>query len=154
MPANLENSAVATGLEKVSFHSSSKERKCLIAKSCPILCDPMECNFPGLPVSHYPPEFSQVHIHWIGDAIQPSHSLSSPSPPAPNLSQHQSLFQWVNSSREVAKILEFQYRSLVPLPFLKPAWTSGSSRFTYCWSLAWKILSITLPVCEMSAIVR
>ena len=54
------------------------------------------------------PEFTQTHIHWVSDAIQPSHPRSSPSPPAPNLSQHQSLFQWVNSSHEVAKILEFQ----------------------------------------------
>ena len=63
---------------------------------------------PGLPVHHQLPEFTQTHVHWVGDAIQPSHPLSSPSPPAPNPSQHQSLFQWVNSSHEVAKVLEFQ----------------------------------------------
>ena len=79
-----------------------------VAKSCPTLCDPMNCSTPGLPVHHQLPEFTQTHAHRIGDAIQPSYPLSSPSPPAPNTSQHQGLFQWVNSSHEVAKILEFQ----------------------------------------------
>ena len=65
-------------------------------------------NMPGLPVHHQLPEFTQTHVHQIGDAIQPSNPLSSPSPPAPNPSQRQGLFQWVNSSREVAKVLEFQ----------------------------------------------
>jgi len=72
------------------------------------LCDCMNCSTPGLPVHHQLPEFTQTHIHQVGDAIQPSHPLSSPSPPAPNPSQHQSLFQWVNSSYDVAKVLEFQ----------------------------------------------
>ena len=63
---------------------------------------------PGLPVHHTLPEFTQTHVHQVSDAIQPSHPLSSPSPPAPNPSQHQGLFQWVNSSHEVAKVLEFQ----------------------------------------------
>ena len=63
---------------------------------------------PGLPVHHKLPEFTQTHAHWVGDAIQSSHLLSSPSPPAPNPSQHQGLFQWVNSSHEVAKVSEFQ----------------------------------------------
>ena len=60
------------------------------------------------PVLHYLPEFSQTHAHWVSDAIQPSHPLSSPSPPALNLSQHQGLFQWVDSSRQMTKVLEFQ----------------------------------------------
>ena len=64
----------------------------------PTLCDPMNPSTPGLPVHHHLPEFTQTNFHWVGDAIQPSHPLSSPSPPAPNPSQHQSLFQWVNSS--------------------------------------------------------
>ena len=72
------------------------------------LCDPMNRSTPGLPVHHHLPEFTQTHVHRVGDAIQPSHPLSSPSPPAPNPFQHQSLFQWVNSSHEVAKVLEFQ----------------------------------------------
>ena len=72
------------------------------------LCDPMNCSKPGLPVHHQLPEFTQTHVHWVSDAIQPSHPLSSPTPPAPNPSQHQSLFQWVSSSHEVAKVLAFQ----------------------------------------------
>ena len=79
-----------------------------VAQSCPTLCCPMNCSMPGLPVHHQLSEFTQTHVHWVGDAIQPSHPLSSPSPPAPNPSQHHSLFQWVNSSHEVAKVLEFQ----------------------------------------------
>ena len=79
-----------------------------VAQSCPTFCDPMNCSTPGLPVHHQLPEFTQTHVHRVSDAIQPSHSLSSPSPPAPNPSQHQSLFQRVNSSHEVAKVLEFQ----------------------------------------------
>ena len=76
-----------------------------IAQSCPPLCDPMNplCDpmnrsTPGLPIHHHLPEFTQTHVHRVSDAIQPSHPLSSPSPPAPNPSQHQSLFQWVNSA--------------------------------------------------------
>ena len=72
------------------------------------LCDAMDCGTPGLPVHHQLPECTQIHVHWVGDAIQPSHSLSSPSLPAPNPSQHQGLFQWVSSSHRVAKVLEFQ----------------------------------------------
>ena len=72
------------------------------------LCDPMNRSTPGLPVHHQFPEFTQTHVHRVSDAIQPSHPLSSPSPPALNLSQHQSLFQRVNSLHEVAKVLEFQ----------------------------------------------
>ena len=79
-----------------------------VTQSCPTLCDPMNCSMPGLPVHHQLPEFTQTHVHQVGDAIQPSHPLLSPSPPAPNPSQHQSLFQWVNSSHQVAKVLEFQ----------------------------------------------
>ena len=79
-----------------------------VAQSCPTLCKPMNRSTPGIPVHHQLPEFTQTHVHYISDAIQPSHPLSSPSPLAPNPSQHQSLFQWVNSSHEVAKVLEFQ----------------------------------------------
>ena len=79
-----------------------------VAQSCPTLCDPMNSSTPGLPVHHQLPEFTQTHVHPVNDAIQPSHPLSSPSPPAPNPSQHHSLFQWVNSLHEVAKVLEFQ----------------------------------------------
>ena len=79
-----------------------------VAQSCPTLCDPMNHSTPGLPVHHQLPEFTQTHVHRVSDSIQPSHPLLSPSPLAPNPSQHQSLFQWVNSSHEVAKVLEFQ----------------------------------------------
>ena len=79
-----------------------------VAQSCPTLCEPMNCSTPGLPVHHQLSEFTQTHIHRVIDAIQPSHPLSSSSPPAPNPSQHQSLFQRVNSSHEVTKVLEFQ----------------------------------------------
>ena len=70
----------------------------------------MNCSTPGLPVHHHLPEFTQTHVHRVRDAIQPSHPLSSPSPPAPNPSHHQSLFQWVNSSQEVARVLKFQHQ--------------------------------------------
>ena len=68
----------------------------------------MNCSTPGFPVHHQLPESTQTHVHWVSDAIQPSHPLSSPSPPAPNPSQHQGLFKWVSSSHQVAKVLEFQ----------------------------------------------
>ena len=79
-----------------------------VAQLCLTLCDPMDCSTPGLPVHHQLLEFTQIHVHRIGDAIQPSHPLSSPSPPTFNLSQHQGLLQWVSSSHQVAKVLEFQ----------------------------------------------
>ena len=79
-----------------------------VAQSCPTLCNPINCSMPGLPVNHQLLEFTQTHVHWVGDAIQPSRPLSSPYSPAFNLSQHQGLFKWVSSSHEVAKILEFQ----------------------------------------------
>ena len=77
-----------------------------VAQSCPTLCDPMNRSMPGLPVHHQLPEPTQTHVHQVGDIIQPSHSLSSPSPPAYNLSQHQGLFKWVSSLHQVAKVLE------------------------------------------------
>ena len=83
-----------------------------VVQSCPTLCDPMHAmnlsNTPGLPVHHQLQESTQTHIHWVGDAIQPSHPLPSPSFPAFNLSQHQGLFKWVSSSHQVAIVLEFQ----------------------------------------------
>ena len=79
-----------------------------VAQSCLTLCDPMDCSTPGLPVHHQLLEFTQTHVHWVSDAIQPSHLLLSLSPPAFNLSQYQGLFKWVSSSHQVAKVLEFQ----------------------------------------------
>ena len=79
-----------------------------VTQSCLTLCNPMDCSMPGLPVYHQLPEFTQTHVHWVNDAIQPSHPLPSPSPPAFNLSQHQGLFKWISSSHQLAKVLEFQ----------------------------------------------
>ena len=78
-----------------------------VTQSCPTLCDPMDCSMPGLPVHHQLLEFTQTHVHWVGDAIQPSHPLSSPSPTF-NLSQHKGLFKWVSSLPQVSNVLEFQ----------------------------------------------
>ena len=75
---------------------------------CPTLWDPMDCSIPGFPVLHCLPDFAQPHVHWVKDANQPSQPLSSPSLPALNLSQHQSLFQWVGFSHQVPKVLELQ----------------------------------------------
>ena len=94
---------------------------CSVTQSCLTLYDRMDCSTAGLPVRHQLLEFTQIHVLWVGEAIQPSHPLSSPSPPALNLSQHQSLFQWVNSSHEVAKVLEFQLQHHV-LPMNIQAW--------------------------------
>ena len=79
-----------------------------VAQSCLTLCDPMNHRMPGLPVHHQLQEFTQTHVHLVGDAIQPSHPLSSPCFPAPNPSQHQGVFKWVTSLHQGAKVLEFQ----------------------------------------------
>ena len=81
---------------------------CLFDMSCGTLCNPTDYSTSVFPILHYLPEFIQTHIHWVDDAIQPSHPLSSPSPHALNLSQHQSLFQNVGSSHQLAKVLELQ----------------------------------------------
>ena len=81
---------------------------CTIVKSCPTLWDHIDCRKPGFPVSHHLPEFAQVHVHWISDAIQPSYPLLPTSPSAFNLSQHQGRFQWVSSSIQVVKVLELK----------------------------------------------
>ena len=84
---------------------------CWVAQSCLTLCDPMECSMADFPVLNHFLESTQTHVHWVTDAIQQSHPLSSPSLPAFSLSQHHSLFPWVNSSYQVAKVLELQYQS-------------------------------------------
>ena len=89
-------------------HTSTSVQFISVTQSCLTRYKPMDCSTPGLPVHHQLPEFTQTHVHWVGDAIQPSHSLSAPSPPAFNLSQHQGLFKWVRSLYQVAKVLEFQ----------------------------------------------
>ena len=100
-----------------SYHFSSVQFSS-VSQSCLTLCNPVKHSTPGLPVHHQLPELTQTHVHQVSDAIQPSHPLSSPSPPARNPSQHQSLFQRVKSSHEVAKVLE---RNFVDLAL----WTSG-----------------------------
>ena len=126
MPANLESSAVATGLEKVHFHSNPKEGQCqkmfqLLWKetaslyiqvssvqslsSVRLFATPwITARQTSLSITNS--RNTQTHAHWVSDAIQPSHPLSPPSPPAPNPSQHQGLFQWVSSSHQVAKVLQ------------------------------------------------
>ena len=86
------------------FHASQFSS---VGQSCLTLCNPMDCSTPGIPVHHQLPELTQTYVHQADDAIQPSHPLSSPSLPALNLSQHQGLFQWISSSPQMAKVLEF-----------------------------------------------
>ena len=95
-----------------------------LAQLCLTLCDPMDCSTPGLPIHHQLQEFTQIHVHWVCDAIQPSHPLSSPSPPAHNLSQHQGLFKWVSSPHQVAKVLEFQLQHQSYQPVNTQDWSS------------------------------
>ena len=80
-----------------------------VAQSYPNLSDPTDCSTPGLPVYHQLPEFTQTHVHWVGDAIQPSHPLLSSYSSTFNLSQHQGLFQWISSLHQVAKVLELSF---------------------------------------------
>ena len=85
-----------------SVHLSKSAQVSSVTQSCPTLCDPMDCSTPDFLVHHQLLELAQTHVHWVGNAIQPSHPLSTPSPPT------QGLFQWVSSSHQVAKVLEFQ----------------------------------------------
>ena len=96
-------------------------------QSCPTLCDAMNHSTPGLPVHHQLLESTQTYVHWVGDAIQPSYALSSPSSPALNLSQHQGLLKWVSSSHQVAQVLEFQ------LHHQSFQWTPGLISFRMDW---------------------
>ena len=95
-----------------------------VAQSCPTLCNPMNCSTQGFPVIHQLLEFTQTHVHWFGDAIQPSHRLSSPSPPAPNPSQHQGLFKWVSSSHQA--LLQMNTQDWSPLGWT--GWISLQSK--------------------------
>ena len=97
--------------QTVDAESKSSVQFSSVTRSCPTLCDPMNHSTPGLPVHHQLPEFTQTHVHWVSDAIQPSHPLSSLSPSALNFSQHQGLFKWISSSHQVAKVLEFQLQN-------------------------------------------
>ena len=101
-----------------------------VAQSCPTLCNPMSLSTSVLPAHHKLLEFTQTHVHRVSDAIQPSHTLSSPSPPAPNPSQHQGLSQSVSSSHQVTKVLELASTSVLPMntqDFSPSGWTGWIS---------------------------
>ena len=109
--------AAKTVIYWVAFHCGIQTRTvwslyrcccCLVTKSCPSLCNPMDCNTPAFLVLHYLPEFAKTHVHRVDDAIQPHHPLSLPSSSALNLSQHGSLLQWVSSLHQISKGLEIQ----------------------------------------------
>ena len=127
-----------------------------VTQSCPTLCDPMNLSMPGIPVHHQLLESTQTHAHRVSDAIHSSHPLSSPSPPAPNPSQHQALFQWVNCSHEVAKLLEFQLQHPSFLPMNTQDWSplgwtgwislqsKGLSRVT-----SWRMFHVHFWICSL-----
>jgi len=105
-----------------------------VTQSCPTFCNPMDCSTPGFPVHHHLPELAQNHVHRVSDAIQPFHPLSSPSPPPFSLSQHQSLSQWVSSSHQVAKVLEFQLPMFIAALFTTAkAWKQHKGPLTDEW---------------------
>ena len=136
-----------------------------VAHSCPTLCDPMDCSMPGFPVHCQLLEFTQTHVHWVGDAIQPSYPLSSPSPPAFNLFHHQGLFQWVSSSNQMGQSTGvLASTSVLPVntqdwsPFrmdwldllavqgtLKSLLQHHSSKASILWCLAFFIVQLSHP---------
>ena len=100
---------------QILYHWATSFYFCVwVIKSCPTLCNPMDCSTPGSSVLHHLLELAQIHVHWVGDAIQPFHPLSPPSPPALNLSQHQGLFQWVSSLHHVAESIRAS-ASILPM---------------------------------------
>ena len=107
----IPTSGLGNAFPSWSSHHTSQTRLlfvCSVTQSCPTLCNPMDCYTLGFPVLHHLPELAQTHVHWVGDAIQPSCPLSSPSPPVFNLPQHQGLFQGVSFLYQAAKVLELQ----------------------------------------------
>ena len=100
------DSLAVKNLPYLLYHSFWLFQFSSVTQSCPTLCNPMDCRTPGFLIHHQLPELAQTHVHWVGDAIQPSHPLSPPSPPAFSLSQHEGLFHWVSFSHQVAKVLE------------------------------------------------
>ena len=96
-----------------------------VTQLCLTLCNPMDCSTPGFHVHHQLPELAQTHVHWVSDAIQPSYPLSSPSPPAFHLSQHQGLFQWVSSLHQVVNVLQLQHQSF--------QWIFRTDSFRIAW---------------------
>ena len=128
--------------------------RCSVAKLCLTLRDPVDCSMPGFPVLHYHPEFAQTHVHWVGDAIQPSYSLLSPSP-AFNLSQNQGLFKWVSSPNQMAKYWSFSF-SISPSSdtYIKSNhWHSQSIHAAYTGSLQWcagsSLYSLVRAICSL-----
>ena len=95
---------------KYCGHKAEEHQFSSVTQSCLTLCDPMDCSIPGFPVLHYLPEFAQMHVLWVGNAIQSSCPLSFPSPPAFNISQRQGHFRWVGSSHQVAEVLELLHQ--------------------------------------------
>ena len=132
------NNRIHTGFKRVSS----------VTRSCPTLWDPMNRSTPGLPVHHQLPEFNQTHVHRVGDAIQPSHPLSSPSPPAPNPSQHQGLFQWVSSLHEVAKYSHIERcEDCISQPPLQFSWGHMTNWANEMWTVnnGWILLLGLVP---------
>ena len=117
-------------LFSLSFGSCVIVQFSSVAQLCLTVCDPMDRSMPGHPVHHQLPELAQTHVHWVGDAIQPSHPLSSPSPPAFSLSQHQGLLQWISSSHLLAELrkafytLRWKKKYFFPLVFTNGLWFS------------------------------
>ena len=110
-----------------------------VARSCPNLCDPMNCSTPGLPVHHQLPEFTQTHVHRVRDAIQLSHPLSSPSPPAPNPSQHQSLIQHHSSKASILRCSAF-FTVQLSHPYMTTGKTIALTRRTFVSNLKYHLI--------------
>ena len=144
------------------MHHPTVQQFSSVAQSCPTLCDPVDYSTPGFPVHHQLPEFTQIHVHWVSDAIQPSHHLSAPSPPALNLSQDQGLFQWVSSLHQVYWSLSFsispsnEYSGLISFRMdwldllavqgtLKSLLQHHSSKASILWHSAFFIVQLSHP---------
>ena len=134
--------------------TKSSPHCCSVAQSCLTLCNPMDCSTPGFPVLHYLPEFAQTDVHWVGDAIQPSHPLSAPSPPAFNLSQYRDLFQWVSSLHQVVKVLDlqlqhqsFQYSGMISfrIDWFDCLLQHHSSKASILWCSAFFMVQLSHP---------
>jgi len=114
---------------------------CSVTKSCPTLCDPVNCSTPSFPVLHYLPDFAQTHVHSVSDASQSSHPLSSASLPAIHLSQHQDLFHWVSFSHQVAQVLELQLQHqssqwIFSVDFMAVSGLNCGMRYLHCGAQA------------------
>ena len=126
---------------------------CSVTRACLTLCDFMDCKSPGFSLLHYLLEFAQTHVHQVRDAIQPSHPLSSASPPAFNLSQRQGLFQWVDSLHQVAKVeLQWQHQPLRVILRIKYdiTWYKSSIDASYLVSIVSVLLSLLIIVTKVS----